>query len=377
MACRANRLWALAALFGLAVLVGPAAAGQDFRTVSGPCGFVFPADHADHPEYRTEWWYYTGRLTAAGGQRFGFQLTFFRHRIAPPADRAHWPRQPSAWRSDQVYLAHAAVTDIGGGRHLSAERSARSALDMAGTTVRENAVTVHLGPWSARIAPEGHHLAAAAEEFSFVLDLTALKPPTAHGQDGYSRKGTGPERASCYYSLTRLSARGEVAVGDRRQAVDGLAWMDHEYSTAPLEPGLAGWDWFSLQLDDGTDLMCFGLRMPDGTWHPVSAGTLVAADGTVRRLAHDAIRLEVTRRWQSPHSGADYPAGWRLHVAAADLDLTIRPALDDQEMRTGRSTGVTYWEGVVEIAGRRGGRTVNGGGYVELTGYAGDFDAPL
>ena len=372
-----NRFWGLAVFLGLAMLAGAAAAGKDFRTVSGPCGFVFPADHADHPEYRTEWWYYTGRLTAAGGQRFGFQLTFFRHRIAPPADRAGWPQRPSAWRSDQVYLAHAAVTDIGGGRHLSAERSARGALDMAGTAVQGDTVTVHLGPWSARIATEGHRLAAAAEDFAFVLDLTPLKPPTAHGQNGYSRKGTGPERASCYYSLTRLSARGEVVVGGRRQAVDGLAWMDHEYSTAPLEPGLAGWDWFSLQLDDGTDLMCFGLRMPGGTWHPASGGTLVAADGTVRHLARNAIRLSVTRRWQSPHSGADYPAGWRLHVAAADLDLKIRPVLDDQEMRTGRSTGVTYWEGVVDIAGRRGGRTVNGGGYVELTGYAGAFDAPL
>lgn len=366
-------------LLVLALLpVVAAGAGEGgYRSVTGPCGFVFPRDHGAHSEYRTEWWYYTGHLASAEGRRFGFQLTFFRYRLAPPADRADWPAEPSAWRTDQVFLAHAALTDVAGERHFKAERMARGAVDLAGAALSEGIVTVHLGGWSARIAPAGHRLAAADEDFALRLDLAPAKAPTAHGEDGYSRKGSGPGRASCYYSFTRLEARGQVTADGRTHTVTGLAWMDHEYSTAPLEPGLVGWDWFSLQLDDGADLMLFGLRQADGGWHPASGGTLVAADGAARRLPRDALRIDVTRRWKSPHSGGDYPAGWHLRVPEAGLDLAIRPVLADQEMRTGTTTGVTYWEGLVDFSGTRDGRPVAGHGYVELTGYAGAFDAPL
>ncbi len=370
------------ALLALLILcLGPASVGRaaeaDYRKVSGPCALTFPRDHADHPDYRTEWWYYTGRLEADEGRRFGFQLTFFRHRIAPPADRSRWPAPASAWRTDQVYLAHAAITDVQAGQHASAERTARAAVDLAGTETAGDAVTVHLGNWSACIAPAVHRLKAGADAFAFDLALTPVKNPTFHGIDGYSRKGSAPDRASCYYSFTRLAARGTVAVGGRRLAVEGRAWMDHEFSTAPLEPGLVGWDWFSLQLDDGRDLMFFGLRKPDGTWHPASAGTLVLADGSARHLERESVRLEVVRRWKSPHTGAVYPAGWRLNVEEAGLRLKIDPVLSDQEMRTGASTGLLYWEGAVDITAGSGDPARIGGGYVEMTGYAQAFDAPM
>lgn len=350
------------------------AAAQDFRQVTGPCDLQFPRDHGDHPDYRTEWWYYTGHLKCADGARFGFQLTFFRHRIAPPAEREKWPEPASAWRSDQVYLAHSAVTDVAAGRHMSAEGSARAALGLAGTAVDADAVTVAVNDWSACIEADLHHLKTDGGRFGFELQLTPLKPLVRHGVDGYSRKGDAPSQASCYYSFTRLAARGRLRIGDRLLDVSGQAWMDHEFSTAPLAEDLVGWDWFSLQLDDQRELMLFGLRRGDGSWHPASSGTLILPDGATRHLSRDEIDLKVTRHWRSPHSQAVYPAGWRLQ-AGGDT-LLLEPLLDDQEMRTDASTGITYWEGAVNILGADG-RSPKGLGYVEMTGYAGAFDAPM
>ncbi|MBW2356549.1 MAG: carotenoid 1,2-hydratase [Deltaproteobacteria bacterium] len=350
------------------------AAAGDYGQVTGPCDLHFPRDHADHPAFRTEWWYYTGHLTADDGARFGFQLTFFRYRIAPPAERQKWPEPASAWRSDQVYLAHAAVTDVAAGRHLSAERSARAALGLAGVADDDNAVEIKVNNWSARIAPTLHRLEADGGEFAFELELMPRKPATRHGIHGYSRKGDTPSQASCYYSFTRLAARGQLKLGGRFLDVSGQAWMDHEFSTAPLAEGLVGWDWFSLQLDDQRELMLFVLRRGDGTWHPASSGTLILPDGTARHLTRDEIDLKTTRHWRSPHSQAVYPAGWLLQVG--DEIFQIKPLLDDQEMRTGASTGVTYWEGAVNISAADG-KSLKGSGYVELTGYAGAFDAPI
>lgn len=346
----------------------------DYRQVTGPCDLRFPGDHADHPDFRTEWWYYTGHLQTDDGARFGFQLTFFRYRIAPPAEQEKWPEPASAWRSDQVYLAHAAVTDVATGRHSSAERSARAALGLAGTAFTGDAVTITANGWSVHIEPTRHRMKADGAEFSFDLDLTPLKPPIRHGRNGYSRKGDLPSQASCYYSFTRLAARGRLKVGHRLLDVSGQAWMDHEFSTAPLATDLVGWDWFSLQLDDQRELMLFVLRRGDGTRHPASSGTLILPDGATRHLTRDEIDLKVTRRWRSPHSQATYPAGWRLQVG--DDTLQITPLVDDQEMRTGASTGVTYWEGAVSIAAADG-KSLKGLGYVEMTGYAGAFDAPM
>ena len=363
----------------LAALIGvPAGAGDDgFQQVSGPCGLSFPADHGPHPDYRTEWWYYTGNLTDPEGRAFGFQLTFFRSRLKPPAHRRAWPQPASAWRSDQVYLAHAAVSDVAGRRHLQAERMARPVLGLAGAGMVDGTVTIDLHAWRATIAPDGHRLRADGDRFALDLELTPAKPPVRHGEDGYSRKGQSPERASCYYSFTRLQASGTLSVDGNRYRVGGSAWMDHEFSTAPLQPGITGWDWFSLQLSDQSELMVYLLRQPDGSLNPASSGTYVPPSGQPRHLAHTELRVEPLSYWTSPHSDARYPIEWRITVAPLELSLTVAARLPDQEMRTPGSTDVTYWEGSVEAEGTLGKVAVDGLGYVELTGYAQPFDAPM
>jgi len=369
-------------LFGSLLLVvlaaGPAGtAEQGFVAVTGPCNFSFPDDHGPHPAYRTEWWYYTGNLTDEENHRFGFQLTFFRSGLRSPDRRRDWPQPASAWRSDQIYLAHAAVSDIHGGRHLQAERMARPVLSLAGAEQTDAAVSITVYDWQAVIRPGTHRLAARADDFGLALNLTAAKPPVAHGEKGYSRKGQSPERASCYYSFTRLQAKGELTVKGTRRRVKGSAWMDHEYSTAPLQPGIVGWDWFSLQLSDRTEVMLFLLRQPDGTVNPASSGTFVPPSGDARHLQAGDLQVIPLAYWTSPHSGARYPIQWGLRIPSLELDLAVTAGLEDQEMRTPHSTGVVYWEGSVRARGTRGHEDIEGMGYVELTGYAEPFDAPM
>jgi len=352
-------------------------APEGYASVTGPCGREFPRGHGAHPDHRTEWRYVTGNLEGPSGEAFGFQLTFFRVRLSPPDGETRSPGEGSAWRTPQVYLAHAALSDLSAGRHRQAERAAREALGLAGAESTGQGARVFLRDWSADIRGEGIRLRADTEGFSFELFLVAEKPPVLHGDAGYSRKGSTPERASCYYSLTRLSASGTLVRDGRPVSVRGLAWMDHEFSTAPLEPGLQGWDWFSLQLSDGSELMLYLLRQGDGNPSPESAGTLVKADGEAVPLSREDFRLEVGGRWRSPRSGARYPSRWRLRIPSAGIDLAIEAALADQEMRTPGTTGVTYWEGSLRMKGLSGGRPVEGRGYGELTGYDRPFDAPL
>ncbi len=356
----------------LATATGPALGDDDagYLAVTGPCDFEFPRDHGAHPGFRTEWWYYTGNLRAADGARFGFQLTFFRHRMRPAAERRNWPQPSSAWRTDQVFLAHAALTDIDGRRHYHAEDLSRGVLDLAGVETRAPNVRVFLGDWEAVIGPRKHTLSMNSAEFGFDLHLKPAKDLVAHGDRGYSRKGTDPARASCYYSFTRLKTRGTIRLQERRFEIEGLSWMDREYSTAPLEPGIRGWSWFSLQLDNGAELMLYLLNLEAGGYHPASSGTLVAADGTTTAVTFENIQADALRQWESPNSGAAYPLAWRLRVRKPDLDLRITTPVDDQEMMTSRSTGVTYWEGSVTAEGRMGGRDVKGRGYMELTSQA-------
>jgi predicted secreted hydrolase len=263
------------------------------------------------------------------------------------------------------------------GRHLQAERMARPVLSLAGADRVGDTVTVHVHGWQTVITPRGHRLQADNGAFALALDLTADKPPVMHGDDGYSRKGQSPERASCYYSFTRLQAQGTITIGGIRHGVKGSAWMDHEFSTAPLQPGITGWDWFSLQLSDKTEIMMFLLRHPDGTLNPASSGTVVLPSGQTRHLPEGDVRIVPLSFWTSPHSGARYPVKWKVNVAPLKLALTVTANLEDQEMRTPRSTNVVYWEGSVRAEGTHDEKTIGGVGYVELTGYAQPFDAPM
>jgi predicted secreted hydrolase len=345
--------------------------------ITGPCRLEFPRDHAAHPGYRTEWWYYTGNLRSEAGARYGFQLTFFRTQISPPGAEATWPQPASPWRTQQLYLAHAALSDIEGKQFFHAEQLARGALDMAGVHQDDTLTEIWLRNWSARLEPDAHRLAADGDDFALELTLRPKKPAVLHGTSGYSRKGSTLERASCYYSFTRLEAAGTLTVQGKPVPVRGQSWMDHEFSSAPLEPDLAGWDWFSLQFANHTELMIYLLRQKDGGVSPASSGTFVDVSGKATHLPADAFQVEVLDHWQSSHSKAHYPSGWRLKVGIVDLDLTVVPQLADQEMRTPETTGVTYWEGSVSVSGASRGEPLTGVGYVELTGYEKPFDAPL
>ncbi len=376
----------IGAAAGARLDLGPGPDLSGFARVSEPRPFRLPVDHGPHFEYQTEWWYFTGNVVAADAARFGFQLTFFRRGLSPGP-----PPGGPGLSSNQIYFAHLAVTDVEGTRHVAVERFARGAGGLAGATAEPFAVWLEdwragscAGPASAsngsageespgRCAAGSWRLAGrdAASGLSVDLVLDPAKPLVAHGDRGVSPKSDEPGNASYYVGYTRVAARGRIALGAHQADAVGEAWFDHEWSTSALGPEAVGWDWFSLQLEDGRELMYFQIRRTDGSVEPVSAGTLVAADGRTRRLAREDVRVEVLRRWKSPATGASYPAQWRIIVAAERLDLLIEPWLADQELRT----SFVYWEGAVRISGSDAGRVVAGQGYVELTGYSRSMQA--
>ncbi|NNL75162.1 MAG: carotenoid 1,2-hydratase [Desulfobacterales bacterium] len=354
-----------------------AAEPLDYYPITGPCHLTFPKDHGPHPGYRTEWWYYTGNLQSLTGKRYGFQLTFFRRQISPPGADNKWPTPPSAWRTQQIYLAHAAISDISKNQHLQAEQVSREALNLAGASQTKNRTVIFLNDWSTQIEPNRHLLKVIADDFSFEFVLVPAKPLVLHGREGYSLKGATSERASCYYSYTRLETEGNLSINGRTIAVKGSAWMDHEFSSALLEPDLKGWDWFCLQFSDQTEFMAFLLRKEKGGISSASGGTFVDRHGKTRQLANHEFAVTLLDTWKSPHSKAVYPSHWRLQIFPYSLDLLILPGLLDQEMRTFKTTDVIYWEGSVSANGTKDGRPIKGVGYVELTGYASRFDLPM
>jgi predicted secreted hydrolase len=342
---------------------GDQAAG--FLRAEGPVPLDFPAAQGAHPDYQTEWWYYTGNLTAEDGQHFGYQLTFFRRALVPPALRSG---RESAWAADQVYMAHFALTDVTGKRYQALERFARGAAGLAGAVA--SPYRVWLEDWSVEeVGPGVVRMRAAAEGLALDLLLTDRKGPILQGDRGYSPKGPQLGNASYYYSLTRLETAGTIQLAEVAYTVSGLSWMDHEWSTSGLAADQVGWDWFSIQLDDKTELMVFQLRKEDGSIDPFSSGTTVAADGSTRHLDRDDFEIRVEDTWPSPHTGATYPARWTVTVPAVDLRLEIEPYLADQEL----TVSYAYWEGAVRVEGQRAGEAVRGSGYVEMTGYAGSM----
>jgi len=339
--------------------------GASYEYATEPRRFQFPRDHASHPEYRVEWWYYTGNVSA-GRREFGYQLTFFRVGIDPA-----WRASESAWAPHDVLFAHWALSDASGPRFRFHEQIARPALGMAGADTA--AYRVWIDDWSAALAPDErtHRLHARAEDMALDLALVPEKPPVIHGADGLSHKSAVRGNASHYYSLSRLATTGWIRAGAESLNVSGESWMDHEFSTSQLDSSQVGWDWLSLQLDSNEELMLYQLRRRDGSIEPLSSGTWVASDGRGAFLPRSAFAIEPTGQWKSLASGAVYPHGWKVRVPSRGVDLTVTPLLDDQELRSRTMGGVIYWEGAVRIAGTRRGAPVSGKGYVELTGYAG------
>ena len=349
--------------------------------------FTLPRDHGPHFDYQTEWWYYTGNVAAADGRRFGFQLTFFRRGLSPGP-----PPGGPGLSSNQVYFAHFAITDVAGRRHAAAERFSRGAGGLAGA--RAEPFAVWLEDWKVESPTgsscadprgncEGRVVRLTARDdvtgLSLELELAATKPLVAHGDRGLSSKSADPGNASYYIGYTRLTARGRLstsgaagrspALGELEVA--GEAWFDHEWSTSALGSGAVGWAWFSLQLDDGRELMLFQIRREDGSIEPASGGTFVERDGRAHRLSWKDVSIDVLGHWTSPETGARYPSRWRLRVPPEGLDLLVEPWLHDQEMRT----SFVYWEGTVRVSSPPAApRPVTGVGYAELTGYAGGME---
>ncbi len=347
---------------------------NDFALARPGYRYQFPRDHGSHESFRTEWWYYTGQLTATDGRTFGYQLTFFRRGI--PSDEIK--TLPSKWSITQLYLAHFAVTDPARHRFHYDEKISRAGLGKAGA--ESSQLHVWIDNWRAgspQDAPTVHQLTAGGGDWAINLELAPSKPPTIHGTDGTSHKGKQEGQASHYYSFTRMETSGTLKIGDEWLAVTGTSWMDHEFGSAELSQDLVGWDWFSLQLDNNTELMLYRLRRADGSADPVSSGTFVDRAGKSRHLSISDFSLEPTSYWTSPASKARYPQRWRLTVPSAGLSLELTPKMAEQELITSRSTQVTYWEGAIGVSGVGERKLITGHGYMELTGYAERFAKKL
>jgi predicted secreted hydrolase len=341
-----------------------AEADDGFARATQPREFVFPADHGSHPEFRTEWWYFTGNLATPEGRHFGFELTFFRYALAPATSRQ---QGASAWRADQVWMAHFAITDTQGKRFVARERLTREALGLAGASVEPLKIWVE--DWE--VSGESHddalgvRLAAHDDDIALSLSLESTVPHVAQGDHGLDVKGAGRGNASLYYSVPRLAANGEVSIDGETFDVTGVAWLDREWSTSSLEPGTVGWDWFALRLSDGSNLMFYRLRTTAGDASPYSGGTLVSADGMRTRLEADDVSLTVLDQWTSRATGVRYPVSWRLVVPGSGIELDIEPYLVNQEL----ALSVRYWEGAVHADGRGPLGSLSAEGYLELAGY--------
>lgn len=324
---------------------------------------TFPTDFGAHPNFQTEWWYYTGNLVSPDNARFGYQLTFFRRALLPQDETS--PRR-SAWATPQVYMAHFALTDKSNNLHHANQYFSRGSAGLAGAI--SSPFKVWLYDWKVeQTVPDQYHLSASQGDENIDLSLFDSKGPILNGVNGYSQKGPETGNASYYYSMTRLITKGTIQIGDQKYLVEGSSWMDHEFSTNALSDGQIGWDWFSVQFDNKSELMFYQIRRKDGSIDPFSSGTFVAADGSTRHLDRGAVRVTVTGTWKSPHNNSTYPSGWILSIPSEDLTLEITPLIKDQEMNLYYS----YWEGAVDIRGEIKNISITGYGYVELTGYSG------
>jgi len=343
----------------------------------------FPAAHGSHPDTKIEWWYLTGHLQSANGREFGVQATFFRQANPelPPAVRG--TEADPEFGSHHLLLAHMALLDVATGRFLHQERLARPGWD---AWAREGTLDLRLGPWSLRFAefgpgehPESMQLnGSLGADARFSLRLTPAKEKVLFGVNGLSRKAAAPTAVSRYITFTRLQASGELAIGSELLAVTGSLWMDHEISSSQLGEGQVGWDWASIQFDDGRELMAYILRHADGNPDPWSSATWIDRAGQLHAHRPGAFTWEPRRWWTSPRTGGRYPIGSRLTIpdpATGDLrTFTIEPLLDAQEL-PGDLGGIAYWEGACRVRDEQG--RIVGKAYVELTGYAASLQGRL
>ncbi len=341
--------------YAIAAQEGTPESGRQPGINDAPVPVTFPRDDGPHSAF-IEWWYYTGHLFTEAGHGYGFEFVVFK------GERNGMPFG---------YASHFAVTDNLRGKFVYDERIAP--INPADSTSTEDAVfDLQVGDWRMWGGDGDDRLLASMPGFAMALRLSPDKAPALHDGDGYIDYGDG--QASYYYSRTRMGIAGSLAVDGVTLPVTGDAWMDHQWGDFnTFEDG--GWDWFSLQLDDGSDLMLYVITTVDGTPRIVD-GSLVAPDGALTVLDGDDFSIEPNGTWTSPHTGITYPSSWTISLSAEQLAVTVTPSLPDQELDTTASTGVVYWEGEVTVSGTRAGVPIAGLGYVELTGYGNRDLAP-
>jgi len=337
-----------------ALAAAPAAWALPPRTLQ------FPRDFGSHPDLRTEWWYITGHAKNTAGHEFGFQVTFFRSRVDATQDMR------SAFAAKNLVFAHAAVTDLEGRVLLHDQRIARAGFGIA--SAGETDTDVRLRDWSLVRQDGGYSARIPAGEFTLDLRFMPTQQVLLQGNAGLSRKGPEETQASYYYSEPQLKTQGRLTLKGRAFEVDGVAWLDHEWSEALMHPEAVGWDWIGMNLDDGSALTAFHLRRKDGSalW---AGGSFRTRDGVLRVFRNDEVRFDSVNAWTSPRTRASYPTQWRVQTPSGNFE--VRALLDDQELDSRGSTGGVYWEGLSELLDAQGRRV--GRGYLEMTGYA----APL
>jgi len=340
-----------------------------YLAADGSRPLTFPADFGAHPDFRTEWWYYTGNLQTLEGRHFGFELTIFRVGLVPPT--VELPND-SAWSSRDLYFAHFAISDIGTDRFYAFQRYSRPGPGLAGA--QADPYHIWLEDWTITERTLGvYQLQAAEGEIMLDLTLTDEMGIVLHGENGYSRKGNSTTNASYYYSQPRLRADGVIKINGAQYQVRGLAWKDHEFSTGVLDEHQIGWDWFSLQFENGSALMLFQLRERGGGISESASGTFISTDGTSQPLHKLDFEITVLDTWSSPHTQGIYPSAWEIRIREPDCLLEVKPWIADQEINF---TPITYWEGAVHFEGNCNGVPVQGNGYIELTGYTGNLPLP-
>ena len=332
-----------------------------FARALTPQKFTFPIDHGPHNLYQTEWWYFTGNLKNAQGRQFGYELTFFRFALNPETSESK-----SAWRSNQMYMAHLTLTDVEKRRFYTDERFSRAGNDLAGALTKKYHVWLY--DWSAKTEGDADfplRLHAKTDDFGIDLLLTSQKGYILQGNQGLSQKSLKPGNASYYYSYPRLETKGAVTIASEQFSVTGASWMDREWSTSALSEEQSGWDWFALQFSDDSELMFYQLRRKDGQQDSNSSGSFVRADNGKIALKESDVNIQILDNWKSPHSKITYPSRWHLSIPNQNLEIEIVPLLNDQEL----NVSYRYWEGAVSIKGTKNGKLISGQGYVELAGY--------
>jgi predicted secreted hydrolase len=347
----------------VAIALGLVCLGTDWQVAEPGWSYQFPRDHHVHDKFKTEWWYFTGNLTNTSGRRFGYEVTFFRQGVRPPAERKE---TTSRFIVNNLKFAHFTVTDPEGKRFLFQQKTSRGAFGEAGFGEGERLAWID--SWSLTTNKNGSFdLAADMADAKLKLDLMPRKQPVIHGKNGISEKAEGDGHASHYYSITRLATSGELDLHDERFTVTGESWFDHEWATNQLAANQSGWNWVSAQFDEGSELMLYEMRLTNGKIDPVSSGTFVRADGRSIGLTSSDFRMTPTTFWKSEATKAKYPIGWQIAVPEEQLQFAIMPVLKNQELVL---TPLIYWEGAFDLIGTQAGKPIRGHGYLELTGYA-------